>query len=82
MTHFEVVVAGKTKGNQVRGSKFAIPYVEIMERSNLKPNCWAKCLFNIQTKTDMKHQQLFQNEEGLLMLKNHKNTFYTPLERE
>lgn len=73
--HFEVMISGKTKGNQVSGRKFAVPCVNVTEGSGLEPGVWLRRLIRLQAETHNKWGQLFQNRMGTLRLRDYKQMF-------
>jgi hypothetical protein len=42
--HFEFVISGRTKGNQMQSNKFAVPCLGVTERTGLWPGIWVQWL--------------------------------------
>jgi hypothetical protein len=73
--HFDFVIAGRTKGNQVSGAKFKVPCAAVTEGTGLQPGVWA---FRYCTILKNKGQQ-----GGFLFpgpLSNYEEMFYGMLE--
>jgi len=47
--HCDLVVSGRTKGNQLSGAKFKIPICGTTECSGLRPGAWATRLCRLMT---------------------------------
>jgi len=57
--YFNVVISGRTKGNQVSGSKFKFPCVYITSGSGLNPGTWIRRLVNIRNEEKDESGRLF-----------------------
>lgn len=47
--YFKIVLSGRTKGNQISGSKFSFPCVNVTSGSGLNPGVWIRRLINIRS---------------------------------
>ena len=57
--YFEVVISGRTKGNQISGSKFSFPCVPITKGTGLNPGTWIKRLVGIRGEENDDSGRLF-----------------------
>lgn len=48
-SYFNVVISGRTKGNQISGAKFAFPCVEVTAGTGLQPGVWVRRLIEIRS---------------------------------
>lgn len=72
---FEVIITGKTKGNQVRGRRFGIPCAWETEGSGLKPGLWTRRLIRSKERSGVLWQYLFQNQNSTLKVGSYKDMF-------
>jgi hypothetical protein len=78
---FKVVISGPTKGNQLSGSKFAIPIVGTTQGSNLQPGKWIKRLAGILKDEGSKNGRLFTRRLNPPRLFEFEEDFYRVLEK-
>jgi len=57
--HFDLVVAGRTKGCRISGAKFKIPICGTTEFSKIRPGIWITRLCSILTRQGRTHGYLF-----------------------
>ena len=57
--YFKVVISGRTKGNQLSGSKFSFPCVNITKGTGLNPGTWIRRLIEIRNREDDTGGRLF-----------------------
>ena len=57
--HFDLVVSGPTKGNQLSGSKLAIPVVAVTGRSGIQAGRWASRFCNLERLMGKRNGRLF-----------------------
>merc|ERR1712232_347451 len=62
--HFEFVISGRTKGDQLGGSKCAVPMVPVTQGNSLQPAKWIKRLFKEKEVLGLKHKRLFTRTKG------------------
>jgi hypothetical protein len=60
--YFMVVVLGRSKGNQVSGSKFSVPCIGVTEGTNLRPGRWVERLVKLMKTMGTKTGRLFQRK--------------------
>jgi hypothetical protein len=61
-SYFMFVVSGRSKGNQVSGSKFSVPCVGTTEGTNLLPGRWVERLVNLMKTAGTRSGRLFQRK--------------------
>jgi hypothetical protein len=61
-SYFMFVVSGRSKGNQISGSKFSVPCVAVTEGTNLRPGRWLMRLVEILKKVGIRTGRLFQRK--------------------
>ena len=79
--HYEVVILGRTKGNQISGSRFKIPVAATTSGSNLNPGEWMKRYTSILNKISYKGKRLFSKSSSTARLEDFEEDFYQVLER-
>jgi len=57
--HFKVVISGRTKGNQLSGSKFSFPVVNNTSGTGLNPGTWIRRLIDIREEEGSSGGRLF-----------------------
>jgi hypothetical protein len=60
--YFMFVVSGRSKGNQVSGSKFSVPCVGTTEGTNLRPGRWVQRLVKLMKGAGTRSGRLFQRK--------------------
>jgi hypothetical protein len=78
--HFKLVVTGRTKGNQVSGSKFAIPCVTRTEGTGLEPGKWIERLVGILSEMGVKDGPLFRRNLRPTRLVEYQDDFFKVIE--
>jgi hypothetical protein len=78
---FKFVISGPTKGNQLSGSKFAVPIVGTTSGSHLQPGKWLKRLATILQKEGSKNGRLFTRRLNPPRLFEFEKDFYRVLEK-
>jgi len=79
--HFDLVVAGNTKGNQLSGAKFKIPVCALTEHSNLRPGIWMTRLCSLLAEKGRAKGHLFgSSDERIPKLDDFNDMFYEVLE--
>jgi hypothetical protein len=78
--HFKLVVTGRTKGNQVSGSKFAIPCVTRTEGTGLEPGKWIERLIAVLTQMGIKDGPLFRRNLRPTRLVEYQDDFFRVIE--
>jgi hypothetical protein len=78
---FKLVVSGPTKGNQLSGSKFAVPIVGTTSGSHLKPGKWVKRLATILQNEKSKSARLFTRRLNPPKLFEFEEDFFRVLEK-
>jgi hypothetical protein len=78
---FKLVISGPTKGNQLSGSKFAIPIVGTTQGANLEPGKWMTRLAAILKAEGLKNGRLFTRRLSPPRLFEFEEDFYKVLEK-
>jgi len=79
--HCDLVVSGRTKGNQLSGAKFKIPVCGVTEHSGLRPGIWATRLCTVLTNQGRTKGCLFgDSDDGSPKLADFHDMFYEVLE--
>jgi hypothetical protein len=78
---FKLVISGPTKGNQLSGSKFAIPIVGTTQGSNLEPGKWVQRLATILKDEGSKNGRLFTRRLNPPRLFEFEEDFFRVLEK-
>ena len=60
--HFLLTVSGRTKGNQLAGSKFSVPIAARTEYSNLQPGEWVRRLIRLLEERNEATGRLFRRQ--------------------
>jgi hypothetical protein len=60
LPHFVLIVSGRTKGNQLSGSKFGLPRVSMTEGTHLRPGLWLDHLVRLMKADRVSKGRLFQ----------------------
>jgi hypothetical protein len=79
--HFLFVILGRTKGNQLTGATFAIPFAPITEGTHLRPGRWVKQLVDVLHATGKGHGRLFARRLRVPKLHEFENDFFAVLEK-
>jgi hypothetical protein len=79
--HFVLVVSGRTKGNQLSGSKFGIPCVGVTEGTHLRPGIWLERLVALMKADGTKGGRLFRRHLTPSKLYEFEHDFFTLIER-
>ena len=77
---FKVVINGRTKGNQLSGSKFAFPCANITQGNHLNPGTWIQRLVAIRSNESDKTGRLFHRRLIPTRLSEFENDFFELLE--
>ena len=72
---FKVVINGRTKGNQLSGSKFAFPCANITQGNHLNPGIWIQRLVAIRSNESDKTGRLFHRRLIPTRLSEFENDF-------
>jgi hypothetical protein len=78
---FKFVVSGPTKGNQLSGSKFAVPIVGTTTGSHLQPGKWVKRLGTLLQDEGSKNGRLFTRRLNPPKLFEFEDDFFRVLEK-
>jgi len=79
--HFDLVVAGRTKGNQLSGAKFKIPVCAVTSYSKLKPGIWMVRLCRLLGEQGRTRGYLFgSSDEDVPKLQDFHEVFFETLE--
>jgi hypothetical protein len=57
--HFEFVISGRTKGNQMSSNKFAVPCVDVTEGTAPRPGIWVERLVVVLREMGIRGGRLF-----------------------
>lgn len=78
---FKLVVSGPTKGNQLSGSKFAVPLVDRTEGTGLEPGKWMRRLATTLSELKIKSSRLFTRKLLPPRLFEFEDDFFVILEK-
>jgi hypothetical protein len=81
LPHFVLVILGRTKGNQLSGSKFGIPCVSVTEGTHLRPWIWVAWLVPLMKGEGVAGGRLFQRVLTPSKLFEFEHDFFTLIER-
>ncbi len=73
---FKIVLSGRTKGNQISGTKFSFPCVNITSGTGLTPGIWMKRLIDIRVKEGDKSGRIFFRGVNPTKLSQYEPDFY------
>jgi hypothetical protein len=79
--HFKFMLLGKTKGNQLSGTKFGVPCVPITNGTHLRPGHWVKRLVTILHATGKCTELLFSRRLANPKMHEFEDNFFTVLEK-
>jgi hypothetical protein len=79
--HFEFVISGRTKGNQMSSNKFAVPCVGVTEGTSLRPGIWVERLVVVLREMGIKGGRLFTRRLLPAKLLEFEDDFYLVLEK-
>ena len=77
--YFKVVLSGRTKGNQVSGSKFSFPCVNVTSGTGLNPGTWIKRLVEIRSKESYESGRLFYRGVTPTKMSHYESDFFDVL---
>jgi len=77
--YFNVVISGRTKGNQISGSKFAFPCVNVTNGNGLNPGVWIRRLIDIRNVEDDRSGRLFFQVVSPSKVSQYEADFFTLL---
>ncbi len=77
LPHFVLIVSGRTKGNQLPGSKFGLPYVSMTEGTHLRPGIWFDHLVRLMKADGVAKGRLFQQNLSPAQLFEYEHDFFT-----
>ncbi len=77
--HFKLVLSGRTKGNQVLGSKFSFPCVNITSGTGLNPGVWIRRLVTIRNEEEDTVGRLFFRGTSPSRLNQYETAFFEVL---
>jgi len=78
--YFKVVLNGRTKGNQLSGSKVSFPCVAITQGNNLNPGVWVERLVKVRSEEHDKTGRLFHRRLVPARISEFENDFFELLE--
>jgi hypothetical protein len=78
--HFKLFITGRTKGNQISGSKFAIPCVTRTEGTGLEPGKWIERLIGVLTQMGVRDGPLFRRNLRPTRLVEYQDDFFRVIE--
>jgi hypothetical protein len=81
LSYFSVCINGRTKGQQVSGSKFFVPCVEKTNGTGLEPGLWTQRLIDLRKEMKMTGGRLLQRNLTPPRLAEFEEDFYTVLEK-
>jgi hypothetical protein len=81
LPHFVLVISGGIKGNQLSGSKFGIPCVNVTEGTHLRPRIWVARLVPLMKAQGVTGGRLFQRVLTPSKLFDFEHDFFTLIER-
>jgi hypothetical protein len=79
-SYFMFVVSGRSKGNQVSGSKFSVPCVGTTEGTNLRPGRWVERLVKLMKTAGTRSGRMFQRKPNPPRMCEWEGGFMTLLE--
>ena len=79
--YFKVVLSGRTKGNQISGSKFSFPCVNITSGTGLEPGVWMRRLTDIRSEESDNSGRIFFRGVTPTKLNQYEADFYDILFR-
>lgn len=79
--HFKFLMLGRTKGNQLSGSKFGVPCIPITLGTNLRPGRWVKCLIETLHVMGRRSGRLFSRRLATPKLHEFEGDWFTVLEK-
>jgi hypothetical protein len=79
--HFEFVISGTTKGNQMSSNKFAVPCVGVMEGTALQPGIWVERLVVVLREMGIRGGCLFTRRLLPAKLLEFEEDFFVVLEK-
>ena len=79
--YFKVVLSGRTKGNQISGSKFSLPCVNITSGTGLEPGVWMRRLIDIRSEESDNSGRIFFRGVTPTKLSQYEADFYDILFR-
>lgn len=77
--YFKIVLSSRTKGNQISGSKFSFPCVNITSGTGLTPGIWMKRLIDIHISETDKSGRIFFQGVNFTKLSQYEPDFYNVL---
>ena len=77
--HFKLVLSGRTKGNQVSGSKFSFPCVNVTSGTGLNPGVWIRRLVTIRNEEKDTVGRLFFRGTSPSRLNQYETDFFEVL---
>jgi hypothetical protein len=80
-SYFSVCINGRTKGQQVSGSKFFVPCVGKTNGTGLEPGLWTQRLIDVRKEMKMTGGRLLQRNLTPPRLAEFEEDFYTVLEK-
>jgi hypothetical protein len=81
LPHFVLAISGRTKGNQLSGSKFGLPCVSVTEGTHLRPGIWVARLVPLMKAEGVTGGRLFQRVLTPSKLFEFEHDFFTLIER-
>jgi hypothetical protein len=81
LSYFSVCINGRTKGQQVSGSKFFVPCVGKTNGTGLEPGLWTQRLIDVRKEMKMTGGRLLQRNLTPPRLAEFEEYFYTVLEK-
>jgi hypothetical protein len=79
--HFEFVISGRTKGNQMSSNKFAVPCVRVIEGTALQPGIWVERLVIVLREMGIRGGRLFTRRLLPAKLLEFEEDFFVVLEK-